>query len=322
MSPQPNATLTTLRPDLGGSVEEFDAAKDRLGFIGMDVLPVFETAVQAGTFGVIPLEDLLNTPTTDRAPGADYARGKGRFTEDSFACLEQGYEEPVDARQAKMYKNYFDAEMIAANRALDNVLRRQEIRAAAAIFNATTFASHTAAVTNEWDDFTNATPITDVRTANDAMYAATGLRPNALIINFNVFRNLKRVDEIIEALENTQNVLPGKMGIPQLQQAFELEHILVAGAGKNTSIDGQTAAIEQIWSDEYAMVAKIAETNDISEPCLGRTFHWAEDGSNIGGTMESYGENSNRSTIIRARMDIDQKLIMVPAGYLLSNITT
>jgi hypothetical protein len=65
----------------------------------------------------------------------------------------------------------------------------------------------------------------------------------------------------------------------------------------------------------------VAVTDDIREPCLGRTFHWGEDGSQIGGLMESYREEQKRSDIIRCRHDVDEKVLYTQMGHLLSNIT-
>ena len=57
--PSPTSSLATQRPDLSASLEEFDAAMDRQGFIGQRVLPIFDVAVQAGNMGRIPIEQLL-----------------------------------------------------------------------------------------------------------------------------------------------------------------------------------------------------------------------------------------------------------------------
>ena len=67
--PSPSTSLATLRPELGGSMEAFDLAADRAGFIGLKLLPVFEAAEQSGSFGKIPLEELLKNRDTERAPG-------------------------------------------------------------------------------------------------------------------------------------------------------------------------------------------------------------------------------------------------------------
>ncbi len=147
--PSPTSALTTLRPDLA-SFLEFDLESDRLGYVASQVFPVVEVASQAGVFGVIPVEQLLQQRTTNRAPGSGYSRGSFTFTTASFACEEHGAEEPVDDRQAKMYRDYFDAEQISTLRAFSAVLRNAEQRVADAVFNATTWNEDN----QEWTEVT------------------------------------------------------------------------------------------------------------------------------------------------------------------------
>ncbi len=322
--PSPSTSLATLRPDLAGSFTEFDLEQDRRGFIAGRVLPVLEVAKQSGKFGKIPIEQLLQTRDTKRAPGSGYSRGNFTFTSASFDCEEHGTEEPVDDREAKMYAEYFDAEQVSAARAYDAVLRNAEIRAAALLFNATTWASHKTDITHEWDDATNAVPLTDVDTAAKAIWAASGLWPNALIINRKVFRNLRNCDQIIDRVkyQGFMDVRAGAITAAALAQAFDLDEIIVAGSAKNTANEGQSVSLAPLWSDEYAMLAQVARTNDVREPCVGRTFHWSEDGSQVGGTIESYRDETARSDIIRVRHDVDELVLYVEAAHLFTNVTT
>lgn len=321
--PNPSTSIATLRPEIAGSFTEFDLAMDRLGFIGHQVLPVLEVAAASGIFGKIKLEQLLQNNITKRASGSGYSRGDWDFTSDSFATDENGWEEPVDDREREIYANFFDAEMIAAQRAMDMVLRNAERRIAALVFNTTTFTPTT--ITNEWDDFTNAVPITDVNARRKAFFEATGLEANALIVNEQVFRNLRQCDQITDNIASSgagDSIVQGRISKQQLAQAFDLPNILVAGSAQNTANENQTRSISRIWSDEYAMVTRVAETQDIQEPCLGRTFHYGADGSDVGGTVESYRDEPVRSDIIRVRHDTHEKILYTAMGQLLDNVTT
>jgi len=322
--PSPSSSLSTLRPDLA-TFEEFDLEMDRRGFVASRVAPVIDVASQSGTFGKIPVEQLLQTSETSRAPGAGYSRGNFTFTSATYACKEHGHEEPVDDREAKMYANFFDAELIATQRAYDAVVRNAELRMAAAIFNATTWTSFTTGITHEWDDATNAVPITDVNTAVKAVWNQCGMWPNALIINRHVFKNLRLCASVIDAIESSgagSSSEQGSITVAQIANVFDLDYVIVAGGTENTAKEGQTASYDKIWSDEYAMVCRVATTADPREPCIARTFHWGEDGSSIGGTVESYREEQKRSDIIRVRHDVDEIVMYAEMGHLLSNVTT
>jgi len=325
--PAPSTSLATTRPAIARSMEEFDLAMNRANFIGYRVAPILGVATQSGTFGKIPIEQLIKTGDVNRAPGAGYSRGEWTFTTDSFATKEYGWEEPVDDREARMYADYFNAELVAAERARHNVMLEAEKRIAALIFNATTWTGSTltTAITNEWDDYTNAVPLDDVEAAVRRVYANSGLWPNALVINRKVFRNLRNCDQVVERIQSAGAGFPTRpadITVAQLAQCFDLPFIIVAGGTKDSALEGQSASLGPVWSDEYAMVCRIAETQDVREPCIARAFHWSEDGSQAGGTIESYRDETVRSDIIRVRHDVQEKVMYTEMGHLLSNITT
>jgi len=326
--PSPASSNAVLRPDLGLAVQEYDALADVNGFIGPRVLPVFESALQNAQFARIPIEALLQNPEVARAPGAAYNRGDWKYEKDNFATVEYGWEEPVDDRESRILARYFDSEVIAAQRAQSFVLRAAEMRIAAALFNEATFSA--TAVTNEWDDAANAEPIDDVEAAVRRVWARCGLWPNALVIDRSVFRNLRNCEQIVERINSQgagNRTLPRDITAQMLATVFDLDEVIVAGsptgnAVKNTANEAKSVSISPIWSGEYAMVARIARTSDLREPCLGRTIHWGEDGSQIGGTFESYYSDERRSNIVRCRHDVHEKLLYTEAADLLSNITT
>lgn len=324
--PSPTTSLATQRPDLATFLE-FDIESEKAGYIATQVLPVMNVASQGGNFGKIPIEQLLQQRETRRSSGSGYARGSFTFDKATYATEEHGAEEPIDDREAKLYAEYFDAEQIATQRAFSSVLRNAEQRVADAVFNTSTWtgASLTTAITNEWDDAVNAVPITDVEAAVKKIYEGSGLWANALIINRQVFRNLRNCDQVIERIQSGGAGSATKatdITVQMLQAVFDLEYIIVAGVSRNSAKEGQAATPVQIWSGEYAMVAKIATGADMREPCIGRTFHWAADGSSIGGTVESYREEQVRGNVIRVRHETDEVILYKEAGHLLSNITT
>ena len=324
--PSPTSSLATQRPDLATFLE-FDLESEKAGYIATQVFPVIDVQSQAGNFGKIPIEQLLQQRNTKRAPGGGYARGNWTFDPATYATEEHGAEEPVDDREAKMYSEYFVAEQISTMRAFSSVLRNAEQRVADAVFNTTTWtgASLTTAITHEWDDATNCVPLTDVEAAVQKIYDNSGLWANALVINRKVFRNLRNSAQVIDRIESNGAGNAAKASditAQMLAAAFDLDYIIVAGTSRNGAKEGQAASPTQIWSGEYAMVCRVSTSPDMRDPCIGRTFHWAQDGSSIGGTVESYRDETKRSDIIRVRHDVDELVLYPQAGHLLSNITT
>jgi hypothetical protein len=90
------------RPDLGAAVSEF-VEGPQLGYIGLEVMPVFRTAQQAATYPVIPKEVLMKIQNTDRAPRAMYNRGDWEYERGTFSTGEQGWEEPLDDVERELF---------------------------------------------------------------------------------------------------------------------------------------------------------------------------------------------------------------------------
>ena len=316
----PNKSLVTLRPGLGAGLEEFNLAASRNGFIGHRMFPFFNVPVAADKFGRRTLASILQEYDDRRASGGGYSRSDMDFEDDFYATVEYGHEGVVDDRNLKLYENYFDAEIIVAEQTRDVVMRRHEVRCASKIHDTAVFTPNP--VTNEWNDFAAATPILDVEKGVRVL-RANGVRANCLQIGWETFRNLTLCDEIIEKVSSFgagASIKPGDITVEDLKKCFKLEFIEVGDAQRNTAAKGLAADLDEIWSDEYAFVTRIATTNNIAEPCIGRCFHWAGDGSVPGGAFESYREDKVRGDILRCRHEVDLKLLYTAAGYLLSNI--
>lgn len=325
----PSTAITRL--ELSATFSEFDLAMSRKRFIGPQVLRPRMVGVQAADVGKIPIEALLQTGDDSRAPGAGYKRGDFEFTKFSYATDEHGREEPLDDRQLALYRDILDAEAIHSQRAIDIVLRNYEIAVAAAMYDTDvwTGAALTTAITHEWDDATNAVPIDDVEAAKRKVIDGCGLEPNALILNRNQFWNLAHTDQVVDLLKYSGIDDPKRIREAAIAALLDLEYILVAGGIKNAAKEGQDVSISRIWSDEYAMVARVAVTDDPQEPCVGRTFLWSEDGPGAPGSdeelavlVEEYREENVRGSVIRARNDRDIVVMYKEAAHLLSNVTT
>lgn len=306
---------------------QLDLEAERAGFIWPLVFPVFEAALAADSFGKITVESLLRDVDTTRAPRSGYPRDDFEWTTDSYSTQEHGFEGLIDENEARRYAHWLNYDLVVARRTLDAVMRHAERRVADKVFNASTWTgeSLTTAVTNEWDDLTNATPIADVEAAKQKVWEGTGLDANALIINKYVYNNLKRCEDVKDALASSgagSSVVAGKITMAMLAEVFDLKKIIVAGGSRNSAKRGQDRSLSRIWSNEYAMVCRVPETDDLDEPGIGRTFHWSGDGSQIDCEFETYYSKENRSDVVRYRNQTDEKLLYTECGHLLSNITT
>lgn len=315
----PSPTGTFERPDLRESFEEFDLMAQAQMFIGLRVLPLFDVALQSATFSVVPLEAFLADTDTARASGGHYQRDDWEFTQTNYATTEHGAEEVLDDRERAVFAFTLDFDRIAAMRAMHRVLRAQETRIAALVFNVGNF-SNTAVGVGWNNNPTTSQPIDDVNNAIESVKTQSGMLPNTLVMSGFTFRKLQLNDQIVDRIKFSGIDNPKDVNLQALSQLWRIPNILVGDAVRNTAAKGLAATPAEIWSNNFVWVGRVPETNDLREPGVGRTFHFVGDGSSGGGTVEQYRDESRRSDVMRVRIDVDESLIYTATGHLLTGI--
>lgn len=328
-------TNAIYRPDLGIAVMEHIDSPN-MGLIGPQVMPIYETPDQSSTFSVIPREVMLKLPDTSRSARGNYNRSDWNYEDGLYATKENGWEEPIDDTEAAKLNRRVPglADAIATKRAMTIILKSQEKRISNKIFNASNFTAH--AVSNEWDDLDNATPIADIMTGKLAFRAASGMEPNALIISYTTAMNLPNIAEVRDRIKYTY---PGidiaNMGPVELARCLAVPKILIGGAMYDSTGKNIASTLADVWDNEYAALVRIAtDSNDVQEPCVGRTFLWTEDSAS-NPVVEQYRNEDIRSDVFRVRHHTDECLlksydkdgnvvsnISAACVYLFSNITT
>lgn len=326
--PQPTTNVFERREDLGMRYDEFDLAMNRMGFIGHRVLPILPRTKSSGKFPRVNLEQQLQNLDTTRNPDSTYKRSKREFADDNYDTAEHGLEAVLDDRTVARYDDLIDAEVFEGEVIENALLMAYERAVAAAVFNATTFAARTSAITNEWDDTANATPVTDVNTAINNVRTGCGVKPNAVILNDFVFRNAIRCTQVIDNLkyQGFQDARAGEISRQALAISLNVEEVIVAEGLYNTVEAPLAPVLADIWSNEYIMVARVARTRNPMERCVGRTVMWdregAMDGDRMGVIAETYYEDQRRGGVLRRRTDWGLKMLHLECAWLFSNATT
>ena len=322
MAVTPSAALGQARPDLRDGLCEFDLEANRAGYIGLQLAPTIEVATQSGKYPKLELKEILKTKkNAKRASGAAYARDGRQGSNGSFATDEYGAEEPVDARNAAIYGDWWDSEVLAAQGARDQVLQNLEDLVMAKV-NGIAGGQQTAAGT-AWTTHATATPLANVMTAKKAVRNRTGLIPNAMAIEWDRLMDLLECTAIIDRIKYAGFDDPKAAVLNNLSimaGIFDVEHFMVAGAMKNTANDAAAASLSNVFTKTQAVVFVHSDDRNLKRPRWCNTFHWGEDGSQIGGVIETYDEPQTRAQIIRSRLDVDVQEVYPECAQLITGI--
>lgn len=304
-----SGTRSTPRIDLGMAFMEYIAKQG--DFIGIQALRLFRTPEQKGVFPAITRECLTRSLNTKRAKRSGYNRD-GIITEDvSYECEEHGLEGALDDGERKLYAKDFDAELNTVQQTGQLLLLAQEIRLATALFNTTTWTGSGLYTDNSsapWDAAASDV-IGQVLAAKEKVRAATGMSPNAVIFGETNRIRLMGNTAIKAAVQATMTLSGEEALTNALKLLFGVKYVLIGKAVKNTANKNKDFSGSDVWSDDYAMVALIAENeNNLAEPCVGRSMLWTPD-SPENATVEQYREESIKSNIYRVRQNVDELVI-------------
>lgn len=327
--PSPSSPSTFQRPDLGQAYLEFDLMAHIQGFIGPSLMPMTPVALAASSFSKVLIEQLLNSARdVKRAPGAGYSRNETTFTQDNYSTEERGVEELLDDRDRAVFAyTGIQFEQLAADRAVADLLRDLEVEIKTILQDSSTYDS--TAVTTEWDTHATALPIADVMAGREAFKLQCGVYPNAMAMSEKVATNVVQCAEVKEVIKYTSQADPGSllggmgsdMGVRMktsalLAQIFRTENVYISPAVTNSANIAQTAVLGDIWDDEEVTLLRVPAGSDVRSIGFGRTFAFEQM------VLEQYRDEPKRSDVIRARFDLDVKVITAECIHILTNITT
>lgn len=304
------------RMDLGIAVMEY--VEEAEEFIGTKVLPIFRTKKKESTYPVITRESITRDADTKRAPRGNYNRDGFEAEDGSYKCEEHGLEGALDDGEREMYASDFDAELITSKITARRVLQAQEKRIAAGVFNTGTFAG-AALYTNysgaPWDA-AGSDAIGQIRAIKTKVRQNCGMKANALICSGTNIDRLKGNTGIKDSIKYVARLTDAEL-MNALADIFGLKYVIVADGIRNSAKEGQSFVGADIWSDDYAMVARVIENGqDFSQPGLGRTFLWEND-SPENAVVEQYRDETVRSDIFRVRQHVNEVIADPYFGHLM-----
>jgi hypothetical protein len=308
---RPTNDTTLSRPDLGQAVWEVQQDAPTMGFVGLQVMPIFPVAEQTGSYSVVPAEALFNIHDTKRNADGAYNRVSEEFEAGYYATNDNGLEAPIDDRKAAIYASRFAYESTIATLLMNKILRGHEYRVKTKLFNTSNFSAVNAGTS--WDTASSADPVSDIETGKEVL-RKRGVEADTLILPYDGLVKLRLVDDIISRVYKVfaDAQKSGQITVAHLQAVFDLPKILVAGALYNSAKKGQSKSLADLWGSQYCMLCKTANPgDDIVEPSIGRTMLWNE---GAGGTdmpiVEQYRDEKVRGDVLRVRHDSNEQFLL------------
>lgn len=314
-----NTAGATIRADLNLKVEEAQAADDF--FIGTRALPPLGVDAKSGTYPKLQIAtgELLTASATERSNDGSYGEVSRQWTSDTYDCVDRGLEERVDDAASRDLARWFNLEVTAARLVLRQMMLAHEVRAAAALVNATTFGAGTNSVVAY-----TAANIATISFVEDVLLAIervrnNGTNPDTIVLSSTVYNRIRRATPVLTFVQGSQGK-GAQVTSNTIAQAFADEGIrqcLVGKARYNSAKKGQALSASNVWGNTYVWVGKSNPgAMDAKEGGAGFTFHWNAEGGLF--VTESYRDDKRRGNVVRVRQNTTEKIVDSTAGTLIT----
>ena len=287
---------------------QFSVAYRNPNYISDLVMPRLKVKESSGKFAKYGKDNLRLESNIERAPGTqarsfDYAVSQGTYT-----CTEKSLEKAVPDEFMDNADDPYDPKRDAAVFCLDKIWVHQENALATAMASASIITQNvTLAGTDQWSDYVNSDPLSDIKTARDTIRLNTAVVPNVAVMNEDVFSTLINHPDIVERIKyvGTVDVEATKRALASL---LRVEQVLVGDAVMNTANQGQADSMSDIWGDHFWLLYRPSRPS-LMAPAFGYTI---TDKDRVADTRD---DRAIKSEVVRVCDSYDQTIVDAKCCY-------
>lgn len=246
------------------------------GMIADQIAPIVNVNKQSDSYYVWDIGDAFRTEQDDRAPGTkankiDFQVHSDTFFAQNYALANMIPYEDIENADAGQI---FTERSARVEGVKDKLMLNYEYRIAQQVTSGSNVGSYTTTA-SAWTDYTNADPLGDLQTAINNVQDATGYRPNSVLFGNYAWREFRENSTVIDRMYGTAGTASAGRIVSQAQAAslLEVERLLVGGGYYNTTEEGQTESLSQIWNDNV-LVYYAPMTPRKDKPSFMYSFRW------------------------------------------------
>ncbi len=191
----------------------------------------------------------------------------------------------------------------------------REVRTAGLIFTDTNYPAgniETLSGTDQFNDFSNSSPIEVITDALDSMI----MRATIMVIGRPAFTKLSQHPDVVKAMLGNS----GDKGIATRQAIaalFELDDVLVGEAFVNTARKGQAASLARTWGKHIALLHRDKTASTQGGATFGLTAQW---GGRISGSIPDKDIGLRGGQRVRAGESVKELITASDLGYFIKDV--
>jgi hypothetical protein len=287
-------------------------------FVANRLFPAFPVDKQSDGYYIMDPDAWLRIPDTKRSPKAPVKRSEWKVSTDHYFAQNwaHGTDHAMEtlsnadaAISVRQTSTMFVTELMLRD------LEKRVVNKVTSISNVGSGVTLTG--TQQWSDYANSDPISDVMTGTAFIENNTGLTPNTIVVDKDTDRILRFHPVLRDYIKYTQS---GPVPTSLLQEVFQVNNYLVSRGIYNAAKEGQTASLVNIWGHNF-LLARVVPPQGLQTATFGLGFRWNPAGFPGPFAVERYPhhDRSRKTECIDSQYFQDEKIVGKPLSYLINN---
>jgi hypothetical protein len=294
--------------------------QDQNEYIASKFAPIVPVSQISGVYFKYSKRTFFENPTKKWTPGSKMAGGQMDMdTNGSYSCLFRAYEYPLPAHLAAAQDSMVMLERAVTEKVTRALLLDREIQIATDMFatgkwtGATELAGQATADSTHavyWDDYANSDVLANIKTAKLAVKVSTGMTPNTLTVNEQVYEVLRLHPQMKEIYKYTQ---PAVMTEELISKALGLDKILIGKAVYMSSDEGAADALGYVFG-KHALVSYVAPQVGLMTPTAAAIFSFTGMTGGFDPAVERVPDRRTHADYFQAYSCYDDKIVAPTMG--------
>ena len=281
-------------------------------YVADQIFPVAPVTKQSNKYFIYS-KDRFRVTDDARRPGARANEIDWSLSTDTYYAEGHALAQAIPDELRANADQALDVDVDTTETLTDLIFLQRELAVANAVLNPTLMTQNTTlSETSQWSDYANSDPVAAVEAQKSTIQLQIGQPPNALLVGYPVFQQLRSHPAIIDRFKYTQ------VGIVQpehLRSVFNVDYFLIGGAIENTAIEGEADNFQYVWGNNAVLFYKPPAPGRRTVS-VGYQFTWLFGANTNGFLVKRYREESRTADVVEVQLYYDAQVVAATAGYL------
>jgi hypothetical protein len=291
--------------------------QDQSEYIASKFAPIIPVSQISGVYFKYSKRTFFENPTKKWTPGSKMAGGvMDMDTRGTYSAQFRAYEYPLPAHLAAAADSMVLLERAVTEKVTRALLLDREIQIATDMFatgkwtNALEQSGASSGAYTYWDDYANSDVLANVKYMKLGVKGLTGMTPNTLTVNEQVYETLRLHPQMKEIYKYTQ---PAVMTEDLIARAIGLDKILIGKAVYMTSDEGATDALGYVFG-KHALISYVAPQVGLMTPTAAAIFSFTGMTGGFDPAVERVPDRRTHADYFQAYSCYDDKIVSTELG--------